>query len=168
MSEQKVKTKGSKKSLETARNAYKFIVEDYLQGHRHKQGGKPLVWSCAMVEKELFYAMGLHPYYPEQFAALCAVRRRDADPEAEKEAVRFARIAEQAGYSTDLCGYERVVTGYVINGDLSDAPLDGMAPPDMLVTTSCICDVRLKWFTPVYLRPAGGRLSGHHAAPQVA
>ncbi|MBW2283224.1 MAG: 2-hydroxyacyl-CoA dehydratase [Deltaproteobacteria bacterium] len=146
MSEQKVKTRGSKKTLETARNAYKFIVEDYLQGHRHKQEGKPVVWSCALVEKELFYAMGLHPYYPEQFAALCAVRRRDADPESEKEAVRFARIAEQAGYSTDLCGYERVATGYVINEDLSDAPLDGMAPPDMLVTTSGICDVRLKWF----------------------
>jgi benzoyl-CoA reductase/2-hydroxyglutaryl-CoA dehydratase subunit BcrC/BadD/HgdB len=140
----KVKTKGSKKSLETARNAWKFIMDDYVKGHEHKAAGKPVVWSCALVEKELYYAMGLYPFYPEQFAALCAVRRKDQD--SEKEAVRFARIAEQEGYSTDLCGYERVVTGYAINGDLADAPLGGMPRPDLLVTTSGVCDVRLKWF----------------------
>jgi benzoyl-CoA reductase/2-hydroxyglutaryl-CoA dehydratase subunit BcrC/BadD/HgdB len=145
MSEQKqVATKGSKKSLEAARNTWKFIMEDYAQGHAHKAAGRPVVWSCATVEKELYYAMGLHPYYPEQFAALAAVRRKT--PDSEKEAVRFARIAEQAGYSSDLCGYERVATGYVMTGDLSDAPLGGMARPDLLVTTSCVCDVRLKWF----------------------
>ena len=137
-------TKGSKKSLETARTTWQFIKDDFAEGHEHKKAGKPVVWSCATVEKELYYAMGLFPFYPEQFAALNAVRRKT--PESEKEAVRFARYAEQAGYSTDLCGYERVVTGYVINGDLTDAPLGGMAPPDLMVTTSTVCDVRLKWF----------------------
>ncbi|MDP6394104.1 MAG: 2-hydroxyacyl-CoA dehydratase family protein [Desulfobacterales bacterium] len=142
--QQKAATKGSRKTLEMARNTWKFIRQDYGEGHEHKNAGKPVVWSCALVEKELYYSMGLFPYYPEQFASLCAVRRKTKD--SEKEAVRFARYAEQAGYSTDLCGYERVCTGYVVNGDLSDAPLGGMAPPDMLVTTSSVCDVRLKWF----------------------
>jgi benzoyl-CoA reductase/2-hydroxyglutaryl-CoA dehydratase subunit BcrC/BadD/HgdB len=145
MSEPKqVKTKGSRKSLETARNAWKFIMEDYTNGHEHKNSGKPVAWSCALVEKELYYSMGIYPFYPEQFAALCAVRRKDQG--SEKEAVRFARIAEQEGYSSDLCGYERVVTGYTINDDLADAPLEGMPRPDLLVTTSGVCDVRLKWF----------------------
>lgn len=142
--EKKVETRGSRKSLETARSTWKFIMEDYQEGHEHKKAGRPVVWSCALVEKELYYAMGLFPYFPEQFAALAAVRRKEKD--GEKEAVRFAQIAEQAAYSADLCGYERVATGYVINGDLSDAPLGGMARPDMLVTTSSACDVRLKWF----------------------
>ncbi len=142
--ETKAMNKGSRKSLETARKTWPFIKEDFAQGHMHKKDGKPVIWSCALVEKELYYAMGLHPYYPEQYAALCAVQRKT--PDSEKEAVRFARYAEQAGYSTDLCGYERVVTGYVINGDLSDAPLGGMAPPNMMATTSGTCDVRLKWF----------------------
>jgi benzoyl-CoA reductase/2-hydroxyglutaryl-CoA dehydratase subunit BcrC/BadD/HgdB len=145
MSEQKqVTTKASRKSLETARGAWKFIQEDYALGHAHKNAGKPVVWSCSNVEKELFYTMGLYPFFPEQFGALAAARRKT--PDAEKEAVRFARIAEQEGYSSDLCGYERVVTGYVINGDLADAPLGGMPRPDLLVTTSEVCDVRLKWF----------------------
>ena len=80
------------------------------------------------MEKELYYAMGVYPFFPEQFAALSAVRRKTQ--ESEKEAVRFARIAEQAGYSSDLCGYERVVTGYVINDDLTDAPL--VRHPDLV------------------------------------
>ena len=85
--ERQVETKGSRKSLMTAKNAWKFIMQDYLEGHEHKKSGKPVVWACSLVEKELFYAMGLHPFYPEQFAALCAVRRKTKD--SEKEAVRF-------------------------------------------------------------------------------
>jgi benzoyl-CoA reductase/2-hydroxyglutaryl-CoA dehydratase subunit BcrC/BadD/HgdB len=142
--DKKVATRGSRKSLNASRGTWKFIMEDYAAGHESKKAGQPVVWSCATVEKELYYSMGVYPFFPEQFAALCAVRRKDEG--SEKEAVRFARIAEQAGYSTDLCGYERVVTGYAINGDLSDAPLGGMPRPDFLVTTSTICDVRLKWF----------------------
>ncbi len=144
MTEQKRITQGSRKSLKVSREAWNFIKQDYSQGHEHKKAGKPVVWSCALAEKELFYAMDLFPFYPEQFAALCAVSRKTR--ESEKEAIRLARIAEQAGYSTDLCGYERVATGYVIDGDLPNAPLGGMAPPDLLVTTSSTCDVRLKWF----------------------
>jgi benzoyl-CoA reductase/2-hydroxyglutaryl-CoA dehydratase subunit BcrC/BadD/HgdB len=146
MAEHKVTTKKSKKTLETARSAWKFIQQDYIDGHAHKAAGRPVVWSCSAVEKALYWGLGLYPFYPEQFAALCAVLRKNRDPEAEKEAVRFARIAEREGYVTDLCGYQRVGVGYVINGDLADAPLGGMPAPDILVTTSSVCDVRLKWF----------------------
>lgn len=143
-SEAKVSTSASKKSLETAKLTWPFIKEDFAQGHRHKAEGKPVAWSCAAVEKELYYAMGIHPFFPEQFAALTAVRRKT--PDSEKEAVRFSKIAEKSGYSADLCGYQRVATGYIINEDFSDAPLGGMPKPDLMVTTSCICDCRMKWF----------------------
>lgn len=145
--EKKVQTKGSKKSLQGARNTFKFIMEDYAAGHQHKEAGKPVVWACALADKELFYGMGLHPYYPENYAAVCATQRKDRDdPHGEKEAVRFARIAEQSGYSGDLCGYQRVMTGYVMNKNLKDGPLGGLPAPDLMVTTSSVCDVRLKWF----------------------
>ncbi|MBU2551393.1 MAG: 2-hydroxyacyl-CoA dehydratase family protein [Proteobacteria bacterium] len=142
--EARVETSGSRKSLEVADNAWKFIVEDYRGGHEKKRQGRPVVWSCALAEKEVFHAMGLIPFFPEQFAALCAVRRRTRG--GEKEAVRFASLAEQEGYSADLCGYQRVGMGYVLDGRPDDAPLGGMPRPDLLVTTSTVCDVRLKWF----------------------
>ena len=137
-------TRASRKSLKTAAAAWRFIQEDFAQGHAHKAAGKPVVWSCALVEKEIYYSLGVHPFYPEQYAALAAVRRKT--PESEKDAVRFARIAEQHGYSTDLCGYHRAIMGYVINGDLSDGALGGMPTPDMLITSSSVCDLRMKWW----------------------
>lgn len=140
----KISTSASRKSLQTARQTWQFIKEDYGEGHQYRREGKPVAWSCALVEKDIFYSMGVHPYFPEQFAALSAVRRKTA--ESEKEAVRFARIAEQGGYSADLCGYQRVATGYVMTDDLADAPLGGMAKPDFMVTTSSTCDCRMKWF----------------------
>jgi len=64
------KSKRSRKSLEVARNAWRFIMDDYNEGREAKKAGRPVVWSCALVEKELYYALDLAPYYPEQFAAL--------------------------------------------------------------------------------------------------
>ncbi|MBT4512125.1 MAG: 2-hydroxyacyl-CoA dehydratase [Chloroflexi bacterium] len=146
MSEDKATTKTAKsrKSLTTARSGWQFIQDDFREGHEHKKAGKPVVWSCALIEKEIYYALGIHPYYPEQFASLCAIRRKT--PESDNDAIRFSRIAEQAGYSTDLCGYQRTAMGYVLNGDLSDAPLGGMAAPDLLITSSKVCDLRVKWW----------------------
>lgn len=137
-------TKKSRKSLKTAASAWKIIQEDFKQGHIHKAEGKPVVWSCALIEKDLYHALGVHAFYPEQYGSLCAVSRSGDSP--EKDAVRFARIAEEHGYSTDLCGYHRVGMGYVIHGDYADAPLGGMPAPDLLVTSSSVCDLRLKWF----------------------
>ena len=49
--QQKAATKGSRKTLEMARKTWKFIRQDYGEGHEHKNAGKPVVWSCALVEK---------------------------------------------------------------------------------------------------------------------
>ena len=141
-------TAASTKSVEMARKVWPFVKNDYESGHQWKKEGKPVVWSCALVEKEIYYSMGVYPFFPEQFAALCAVRRHGGsrDPNVEKEGVRFSRIAESHGYPSYLCGYHRVGVGYVINGDLEDAPLGGMPRPDFMITSSTACDVRFKWF----------------------
>ncbi|MBI2876837.1 MAG: 2-hydroxyacyl-CoA dehydratase, partial [Candidatus Tectomicrobia bacterium] len=150
--EQRVKTSKSKKSIQTATETWAFIKEDYANGHQGKAEGRPIAWSCAAMDKELFHCMGVQPFFPEQFAALSAVQRRGGtrDESVEKEAVRFARAAEQEDYASYLCGYQRVATGFVIEslrtGEWHDAPLRGMPKPDMIVTTSCVCDVRVKWF----------------------
>ncbi len=146
--QQQVVTAASTKSIDMAKKVWPFIKNDYAKGHEWKAEGKPVVWSCALVEKEIYYSMGVYPFFPEQFAALCAVRRKGGsrDPAVEKEGVRLARIAEEHGYPTYLCGYHRVGIGYVINEDLSDAPLGGMPRPDFMVTSSTACDVRYKWF----------------------
>ena len=39
--EKKVSTKGSRKSLETAKTTWQFIKDDFAEGHAHKEAGNP-------------------------------------------------------------------------------------------------------------------------------
>ncbi|MBI4774363.1 MAG: 2-hydroxyacyl-CoA dehydratase [Deltaproteobacteria bacterium] len=147
MEAKKPKTAPSKKSIQTAREVWPYVKAEYAAAHQAKAEGKPVVWSCAIIPKELYWAMDLCPVFPEHYAVLTGMMRRDGtkDESVEKEAVRFARIAEAAGFSSYLCGYARSSIGHVLTGDLSDAPLGGLPKPDLIVTTSFVCDLRGKW-----------------------
>ncbi len=147
MAEQTAKTAPSKKSLQTAREVWPYVKEEYAAAHRAKAEGKPIVWSCAVLPKELYWAMDVHPVFPEHYAVITGMMRRGGskDENVEKEAVRFARVAESAGFSSYLCGYARSSIGYTMLGDFEDAPLGGLPKPDMIISTSFVCDLRGKW-----------------------
>lgn len=145
------KTSASTKTLESAKGAWPYQKEDYEFGSKWKAAGKPIAWSCSNFPKEIFFAMGVWPFFPEQFAAMFATRRRgdSRDPSVEKEAVRFCRMAEAEGFRDYMCGYARTALGYSLNSarlkDFTDAPRGGVPAPDMIVTTSHVCDIRMKW-----------------------
>jgi benzoyl-CoA reductase/2-hydroxyglutaryl-CoA dehydratase subunit BcrC/BadD/HgdB len=143
----KVKTAPSKKSTNTAREVWSYVKEYYSLGHKLKAGGKPIVWSCAMFPKEIYWAMDVYPFFPEHFGVITGMFRRGGskNDNVEKEAVRFCRLAESAGFGNYLCGYARASIGHTLSGDLTDAPLGGIAKPEMVITTSCACDIRGKW-----------------------
>jgi benzoyl-CoA reductase/2-hydroxyglutaryl-CoA dehydratase subunit BcrC/BadD/HgdB len=146
--EEKVKTAASKKNLQASRENWPFVKEDYRLAHQWKAEGKPIAWSCTGIPKEIYWAMGIRPLFPEHYAAICAGSRKGGskDESVEKEAVRLSKLAETAGFRDYVCGYARVGAGYVLGGDLTDAPLGGMPKPDVLITSSGLCDLRLKWF----------------------
>ena len=147
MEEKKAKTAPSKKATETAREIWPYVKEDYTAGHKLKAEGKPIVWSCAMFPKEIYWAMDIYPYFPEHYGVLTGMFRYGGskDENVEKEAVRFCRIAESAGFGSYLCGYARSTIGHSLSGDIADAPMGGMPKPDMIISTSCVCDIRGKW-----------------------
>ena len=143
---------GSVKALSATKQAWTLQKEEYAAGQRWKEEGKPVAWSCAVFPKELFWAMDIFPFFPEQFSALFSVRRLEGskDPSVPTYATHFCQIAEAEGNPDYLCGYARTGLGYVIEGvrtgNWTDVPMGGPPLPDFLVTTSCVCDVRMKWF----------------------
>ena len=147
MKEKGPKTAPSKKSVQTAREVWPYVKEDYAAAHEAKAQGKPVVWSCAVVPKELYWAMDVYPVFPEHFGVITGMMRRGGtrDESVEKESVRFSRLAESEGFANYLCGYARSSIGHVLSGDLSDAPLGGLPKPDLIVSTSFVCDLRGKW-----------------------
>lgn len=132
-------TKGSKKALAVSAEIFPMVKEYYQRAHEHKAQGKPVAWCGVAVPKELLWALGIYPLYPEHYSTVCAIR---------KTAVEFCNYAEMAGYSRELCGYARTITGLVLAGEKAkeSAPFGGMPEPDFLFITSTVCDTRLKWF----------------------
>jgi benzoyl-CoA reductase/2-hydroxyglutaryl-CoA dehydratase subunit BcrC/BadD/HgdB len=127
-----------KKHLETTQDISR-IVKDYYK-EREEKGRKPgqkIAWCGIAVPKQPMQAMDVLAYYPEQYGTVVATR---GDPQ------RFIRVAERYGLGHEMCGYARITIGYILEGLPEDAPLGGMARPDMLITTSAVCDTRVKWW----------------------
>ena len=167
------------KHLETTKSASALIKKYYAdQQEKQAKEGQPVAWCCVAVPKQLLQALDILAFYPEQYATVCA--SRDASG-------RFIKPAEAAGFAKELCGYARVVTGFIMEGLPKDAPMGGMPRPDFLLITSIVCDTRVKWFelmaemlgVPVYLMevpqmppagrdgPVGSKVATENAGIQV-
>jgi len=161
-----------RKHLRTTREISQ-IVKDYYARRESKErgpGGK-VAWCGVAVPKSPLQAMDVMAYYPEQYGTVVATR---GDPQ------RFIRVAEEFGLTREMCGYARITLGYILEGLPPDAPLGGMARPDMLITTTAVCDTRVKWWelmgellkVPVYIleapeMPPAGRDGAHLLASEM-
>ena len=140
MPEDAERKKTSAKHWTKAASRVRGLVRDmYTRAFRE---GKPVAWVMYAMVNEVFEAMGIIPVYPENFGALCAVKRV-ADP--------FIKRSEADGFSNVMCSYARIGLGYTAlwqdTGEIPEfAPDSGMFKPVMLVGSSLACDTRFKWF----------------------
>ncbi len=133
------KSRKSNKRLKTAQELNQIVAEYYLECSQAKAEGKPVGWMPPMNGAiEIFYAMGLQPVFPENWSPVCA---------AFGLTPRNMEIAENMGYSRDLCGYLRNIIGYV-HGPINDkdSPLGGLPEPDILLTPGGGCIPVMKIF----------------------
>jgi benzoyl-CoA reductase/2-hydroxyglutaryl-CoA dehydratase subunit BcrC/BadD/HgdB len=96
---------------------------------------RPLAWVTSGAPVEILLGMGVATVYPENYGALVA---------AERAAVPLAEVAEERGYSPDLCSYARCHIGSIM--DARHAPQGGLPKPDLLVACNNICGTVLKWY----------------------
>ncbi len=122
------------------------VDESYRKSVEAMEAGEPTVWSMAnwWQGAPVLKAMGLEVVYPENYGAVCA---------ATGVAPTYLEVADAAGFPTHLCGYARNNYGYThrmmrdLGGQIPpEAPLGGMPPPILLLTSSVVCDARYKWF----------------------
>ena len=122
----------STKRLHAAKELNRIVTDYYVECKAAKSQGRPVGWMPPMNGAiELFYAMGLQPVFPENWSPVCA---------AFGLTPKNFSVAEEMGYSRDLCGYLRNIIGYV-NGPINDpdTPLSGLPEPDMLLTPGGGC-----------------------------
>ena len=96
---------------------------------------RPMAWVTSGAPVEILIGMGVATVYPENYGALAG---------AQRAAVPLAQVAEEQGYSPDLCSYARCHIGSVL--DPKGAPQGGLPKPDLLVACNNICGTVLKWY----------------------
>ncbi len=122
------------RKLESSKDLTRLMTRYYAT---RKVAGKvrPLAWVTSGAPVEILVGMGVATVYPENYGALLG---------AQKAAVPLAMVAEEHGYSPDLCSYARCHVGSVL--DPQNAPQGGLPKPDLLVASNNICGTVIKWY----------------------
>jgi benzoyl-CoA reductase/2-hydroxyglutaryl-CoA dehydratase subunit BcrC/BadD/HgdB len=119
--------------LETDRKMKDLMSIYYYKG-RWADGAVPVAWVTSGFPIELLRAFDFYSVYPENHAALCAARHQMPE---------LAGVAEDAGYSRDICAYARTDIGSFMSGK---TPLGRLPKPDLVAACSNICQTVLYWF----------------------
>ncbi|MEW6185655.1 MAG: 2-hydroxyacyl-CoA dehydratase family protein [Thermodesulfobacteriota bacterium] len=115
--------------------AYRRLMQGYYLMVKHPGWlGKKTAWITSGGPVEPLYAMGVLPFYPENYGAMCG---------AGRSSVPLCEQAEALGYSPDLCSYARSDIGSTLSGQ---GPLGELPKPDFLVCTNNICNTVIKWY----------------------
>ncbi len=122
------------RKLETSKDLTRLMTRYYVT---RKLVGKiqPLAWVTSGAPVEILIGMGVATVYPENYGALVG---------AQRAAVPLAQVAEEQGFSPDLCSYARCHIGSVLNPQ--NAPQGGLPKPDLLVACNNICSTVVKWY----------------------
>jgi benzoyl-CoA reductase/2-hydroxyglutaryl-CoA dehydratase subunit BcrC/BadD/HgdB len=115
--------------------AYRRLMGAYYLIAKHPSWfGKKVAWITSGGPVEPLYAMGVLPFYPENYGAMCG---------ASRMSVSLCEAAEQKGYSRDLCSYALTDIGSSLTGK---GPLGKLPKPNFLVCGNNICGTVIKWY----------------------
>ncbi|HNR31261.1 MAG TPA: 2-hydroxyacyl-CoA dehydratase family protein [Candidatus Hydrogenedentes bacterium] len=128
MSEKRVRIRSAEKMKE-------MMTLYYMTAKMAEQEKSPkIAWITSGGPVEILHAAGVIPIYPENHAAMCGTVRM---------ADRLCGVAEDRGYSRDLCSYARSDIGSILSGE---SPIGGSPKPDFLVCCNNICGTVTKWY----------------------
>lgn len=126
-----------KTTLEVPALRKKYYADSLGRG-----GDQKVAWCSNGVPSEILETMNINSVYVENYATVCASKRLSSG---------FCRAGERAGFSQDVCGYARILMGYLLGGDdTPERPYGGLAEPDFLVVNSYSCDSRIGWFATMH------------------
>ncbi len=110
-----------------------LISSHYLVG-QHANRARKVAWVTSGAPIEFLKALDYFLVYPENHGAVCGIRRV-GDKQCE--------VAEDAGWSRDICSYARTDFGTMLSGE---TPVGRLPRPDLLLCCTNICQTVLYWY----------------------
>ena len=115
-------------------NRLREIMTRHYFLSRYAEGAKPVAWVTSGAPVEILRPFDFYTIYPENHGALCG---------AQKVAPDLCALAEERGYSQDLCSYARVDLGVCLTGK---TPVGKLPKPDLLFASDNICQTVVHWY----------------------
>jgi benzoyl-CoA reductase/2-hydroxyglutaryl-CoA dehydratase subunit BcrC/BadD/HgdB len=123
------------KMLNATQGLKNVMGRHFLAIEQAYRDGKPTAWATSGSPVEMLYAMDVQPMLPENSATVSA---------AQKFSQKFIEIAEEQGFSYDLCSYFKTNVGAVAtNAGMTEG---GTRKPAFMLSTDVICDTHVNWF----------------------
>lgn len=110
-----------------------LLSRQYLKG-RFTQGVRKVAWHSSGAPIEILQALDFFLYTPDNHAAMCGARKLGA---------QYSEVAEESGYSRDICSYARTDIGSFLSGN---TPVGKLPKPDLIVVSNNICQTILHWY----------------------
>jgi len=133
-----VQSTSAKKSLQTTLEVPTLRKSYYARTQEDSKKGKKVAWCSNNIPSEILDTMDVTAVFLENYATVIASKRLSSG---------FCAAGEKMGFSRDVCGYARMLMGYLLARDEApEAPYGGLAKPDFLLVNSYSCDSRLGWF----------------------
>ena len=122
------------KKIEGINELKQMMGTYYLQAKNAKHNDEKVCWITSGAPVELLIAFDVIPVYPENYAAMCG---------ATKMGGQLAQVAEDKGFSPDICSYFRIDIGQT---EIQGGPIMGLPEPDFLFSANNICGTVIKWY----------------------
>jgi len=119
--------------LKTNQRLKEILSRHYFLA-RYVPGVNKVAWVTSGAPVELLRAFDFYTIYPENHSALVG---------AKKQGGEYCRIAENNGFSQDLCSYARIDLGHMLSGK---TPAGKLPKPDLLFCSNNICQTVLYWY----------------------
>lgn len=111
-----------------------IVAKHYNDAWEAKKNGELVGWCASNFPQEIFETLDIKVVYPENQAAAIS---------AKGGGQRMCEVAENEGYSNDICAYARISLAYM---DVKDAPELNMPQPDFVACCNNICNCMIKWY----------------------
>ncbi|TFG04791.1 MAG: 2-hydroxyacyl-CoA dehydratase [Promethearchaeota archaeon] len=125
----------SNKMLNATMGLKNIMGRHFLAIEQAYRDGKPTAWATSGTPVELLYAMDVQPMLPENSATVSA---------AQKYSQNFIELAEEEGFSYDLCSYFKTNVGAVLSN--AEMTKGGTRKPTFMLSSDVICDTHVNWF----------------------
>ncbi len=129
------KVEKSRKMLNATNKLKNEMGRHFLAIEQAHREGTPTAWATAGTPIELLYSMDVQPMLPENSATVSA---------ALKKSQNFIELAEDEGYSYDLCSYFKTNVGAVLSN--AEMSVGGTRKPTFMMSSDVICDTHVNWF----------------------